>query len=192
MDTTPHKGTCVGGQSSLFQQWYPSDCRLILVPRSLHLTPRWITLYFDRRRYPMMCHRLFLSWEIPNSQVTNSDLNLVGRIIHHMCMSEWYYVMDRTNLAQRTTRPAGGRRGKGTPCLPHSHPNYSNCRECIRGSTSTHPSTTLWECWTTVSPIYPPTPTTSVMMPSLPTWNLPTCRCCPGGCWPRQAHSFLQ
>ena len=47
-----------------------------------------------------------VSWDNPEGQVTNSDLDLAGSVIHHTCTADYFDISDQNTLSQ-TENTAG-------------------------------------------------------------------------------------
>ena len=59
-----------------------------------------------RALFPADITTQLVSWGNPEDQVTNSDLELVGSVIHHACMANCFDISDRVTLSQ-TDNTAG-------------------------------------------------------------------------------------
>ena len=51
-----------------------------------------------RAQFPKYMSASMVSWETPTGKVTNSDPELYGSVIHHVCMTHCYNVRERSTL----------------------------------------------------------------------------------------------
>ena len=68
-----------------------------------------------------------VSLENPTCQVTNSDLDLAGRVLHRACMKDYYDVWERTTLSRmdNTASLWLQRKGSTTSTLPPGPPTMT-------------------------------------------------------------------
>ena len=78
---------------------------------------------FWKAPFPKDVSALLVSRKKPACQVTNSDLELAGRMLHHACTAQWYYIQGMTTLAQtyNTDGLWWQQKGYGTSTSPLTH-----------------------------------------------------------------------
>ena len=84
-----------------------------------------------------------VSSKTPAGKVTKSELELVGRMLHHTCMSQCYDIRKRNTLALKDNTDGLYWQKNDMP-HPHSHQTtYSSCRPFTSGFTATNPTITF-------------------------------------------------
>ena len=102
------------------------------VPRTPQQHPISVTIFPEPAgKHPIVCQTHFptditsqlVYWVNPEVQVTNSDLELVGRVIHHAFISNCFDMRDQNPLSIRdnTAGLCWHRKGSSTSTFPSAH-----------------------------------------------------------------------
>ena len=188
MGTTMSMGTYVGssvlpGPTASPRTLQPQHC-------ATHQTPEytWAHLIFWRALSPVDVLAFHVSWDNPNGNVTNSDLELADRMIHCNFMADFITFGREPPLPRLTTPQNYVGSGKGLTLPLHHFPIYSDRAPSNSGFTATSLATNFWAVWTMSFTITRIDTETSLTAHSSPTWNQHAPRGWPSDCGTCEAH----